>query len=118
MYDETTEFLTDRAFRPTSLESQTSTTAPTPLANPTPQPSNSPIPVPIGADPTPKTNGVSSTPTSLDVAPPPSIDGMPPLSATAMSSFASAAKGVTTVQQAGEKGNQEGLMVLNQATAA
>ena len=35
-----------------------------------------------------------------------------------MSSFASAAKGVTTAERAGEKGNQEGLMVLNQATTA
>ena len=75
------------------------------------------VAVPTGADPTP--NGVRGMNghAADDIAPPPGIEGMPPLSATAMSSFASAAKGVTTVEEVGEGGNQEGLMVLNKATA-
>ena len=60
-----------------------------------------PVPVPIS-------NGAP-----IEVAPPPAIEGMPPLSATAMSSFASAAKGVTTRDEVNELDNKEGLIVLN-----
>jgi hypothetical protein len=55
------------------------------------------LPIPTGADPVPANDsGI------VDVQPPPAIEGMPPLSATAMASFASAAKGVTTKQEAGQ----------------
>ncbi|ORX35170.1 putative polynucleotide adenylyltransferase [Kockovaella imperatae] len=81
-----------------------------------------PTPIPIGADQTPATNGSHTEGADganpQDIPPPPSIQGMPPLSATAMSSFASAAKGVTTAEKAEEVGNQEGLLVLNQTAAA
>lgn len=54
----------------------------------------------------------------MDIAPPPGIAGMPALSATAVASFASAAKGVTTVQEVKEEGgNKEGLLVLNGASS-
>jgi poly(A) polymerase len=67
-----------------------------------------------GADPTP--NG--AIPPNVDLAPPPGLENMAPLSATAMASFASAAKGVTTAQEVQEEGgNTEGLLVLNGSTA-
>jgi poly(A) polymerase len=68
------------------------------------------LPIPTGADPVPS-NGNAE----LNVEPPPGIEGMPPLSTTAMSSFATAAKGVTTKQEAGESSNTDGLLVLNGA---
>lgn len=69
-----------------------------------------PVPIPTGADPTP--NGTSHITTNL--APPPGIENMPPLSAAAMASFASAARGVTTAAEVKEEGgNKEGLLVLN-----
>lgn len=71
-------------------------------------------PVPNGADPTP--NG--TIPIAVDLAPPPGLENMAPLSATAMASFASAAKGVTTAQEVQEEGgNADGLLVLNGSTA-
>jgi len=70
--------------------------------------------VSTGADPTP--NGTTST--NVDLAPPPGLENMAPLSAAAMASFASAAKGVTTAQEVQEEGgNAEGLLVLNGSTA-
>lgn len=75
------------------------------------------LPVTAGGDPVPQgTNGTAST---VDVKPPPGIENMPPLSATAISSFASAAKGVTTKEDAGpgQTGNPAGLLVLNGSKA-
>ena len=69
---------------------------------------NVPIPIPSIGNLLPSANGKS-----LEIVPPPAIEGMPPLSATAMSSFASAAKGVTTKQEIGASDNKEGLIVLN-----
>ena len=67
-------------------------------------------------DPVPAQNGTAAART--DIAPPPGLENVPPLSAAAMASFASAAKGVTTVQEVqDEGGNREGLLVLNGATA-
>lgn len=63
------------------------------------------LPVTAGGDPLPPGTNGSAQPT--DLPPPPSIEGMPPLSATAMSSFASAANGVTTAQ-AGSEANANG----------
>ena len=74
---------------------------------------NASVLAPSGADPTPITNGQV-----VDLEPPPAIQGMPPLSATAMSSFASAAKGVTTKQEVNELDNKEGLIILNGAQPA
>ncbi|KAK8844831.1 hypothetical protein IAR55_006681 [Kwoniella newhampshirensis] len=70
------------------------------------------VPVPNGADPIPpvESNGVQA----VDIEPPPGIENMPPLSATAMSSFATAAKGVATDQDS----NSEGLLVLNGSTVS
>lgn len=52
------------------------------------------LPQTAGGDPLPPATNGSEIPS--DLAPPPAIQGMAPLSATAMSSFASAANGVTT----------------------
>ncbi|WWD22616.1 hypothetical protein CI109_107109 [Kwoniella shandongensis] len=70
------------------------------------------VPIPNGADPVPppSSNGVQA----MDIQPPPGIENMPPLSATAMSSFATAAKGVATDQDS----NSEGLLVLNGGAAS
>lgn len=71
---------------------------------------------PNAPDPVPTPNGTGAGRT--DIAPPPGLENVPPLSAAAMASFASAAKGVTTVQEVqDEGGNREGLVVLNGATA-
>lgn len=69
---------------------------------------NTPVPIPTGADPLPNSNGAV-----VEIEPPPAIEGMPPLSGAAMSSFASAAKGVTTKQEMEELDNKQGLIVLN-----
>lgn len=73
-------------------------------------------PHPHAPDPAPAQNGSSVNGT--EIAPPPGLENVPPLSAAAMASFASAAKGVTTVQEVqDEGGNREGLLVLNGAQA-
>lgn len=78
--------------------------------------SNSTSTDPHAPDPVPAQNGTAAART--DIAPPPGLENVPPLSAAAMASFASAAKGVTTVQEVqDEGGNREGLLVLNGATA-
>jgi poly(A) polymerase len=48
----------------------------------------------------------------VDIVPPPGIEGMKPLSASVMSSFASAANGVVDVGEVG-KGGVEGRVVLS-----
>lgn len=53
-----------------------------------------------------------STTAVEDIAPPPGIEGLPPLSATAIASFASAAKGVTT-----NGADTEGKVVLSGANS-
>ncbi|KAL0253808.1 hypothetical protein I308_101185 [Cryptococcus tetragattii IND107] len=68
------------------------------------------IPVPNGADPVPLKDGTGP----VDFKPPPGIEDMPPLSTAAMSSFATAAKGVANPQDE----NKEGLVVLNQSAPA
>ncbi|KIS00523.1 poly(A) polymerase, partial [Cryptococcus deuterogattii 2001/935-1] len=68
------------------------------------------IPVPNGADPVPLKDGTGP----VDFKPPPGIEDMPPLSTAAMSSFATAAKGVVNPQDE----NKEGLVVLNQSAPA
>jgi len=73
---------------------------------------NTPIPIPTGPDLRPVSNG-QLLDITLDIAPPPAIQGMPPLSATAMSSFASAAKGVTTKEELDSLDNKEGVIVLS-----
>lgn len=63
------------------------------VANPT-----APAIVSAGSSAVATANGNgNSAPMSADIAPPPAIQGMPPLSTTAMSSFASAEKGVVGV---------------------
>ncbi|KIR69207.1 poly(A) polymerase [Cryptococcus bacillisporus CA1873] len=68
------------------------------------------IPVPNGADPVPLKDGTGP----VDFKPPPGIEDMPPLSTAAMSSFATAAKGVANSQDE----NKEGLVVVNQSAPA
>lgn len=73
------------------------------------------LPVTAGGDPLPPSTNGSEVP--ADVQPPPAIEGMAPLSAAAMSSFASAANGVTT-EAATSNGNGtgqdgDGKVVLN-----
>ncbi|ORY26955.1 Poly(A) polymerase central domain-domain-containing protein [Naematelia encephala] len=76
-------------------------------------PTSSSLSAPTGADPS-----IPNSSASVEVAPPPGIEDMPPLSATAMSSFASAANGVTTEDQAGgTNGNAEGLVMLKGAAS-
>lgn len=74
------------------------------------------LPVTAGGDPVPA--GANGSVSDIDIRPPPGIEDMPPLSATAMSSFASAAKGVTTKDDLGpgQNGNAQGLLVLNGST--
>ncbi|KAK4685893.1 poly(A) polymerase, partial [Tremellales sp. Uapishka_1] len=69
------------------------------------------LPKPQGADPV--SLPLIAEPQAIDLAPPPGIENLPPLSAAAMASFASAAKGVTT-----DEDNKEGLLVLNSTAAA
>lgn len=87
----------------------------TPTPTPIPQPG--PIPIPNGADPVPSNGTNPHNPAPIDIAPPPGIEDMPPLSAAAMSSFASAAKGVTTKAEVGETNNEGGLLVLSGAAS-
>ncbi|ODN73700.1 hypothetical protein, variant [Cryptococcus amylolentus CBS 6039] len=77
--------------------------------NQTPQPLPNGVPQPNGADPVPSQNGAGP----VDLKPPPGIENMPPLSTAAMSSFATAAKGVAGAQDE----NKDGLIVLNQTAA-
>ena len=72
------------------------------------------LPVTAGGDPLPPSTNGSDIP--ADVQPPPAIEGMAPLSAAALSSFASAANGVTTdAATSNGNGTQEGdgKVVLN-----
>ncbi|TYJ53782.1 hypothetical protein B9479_005542 [Cryptococcus floricola] len=77
--------------------------------NQTPQPLPNGVPQSNGADPVPSQNGAGP----VDLKPPPGIENMPPLSTAAMSSFATAAKGVAGAQDE----NKDGLIVLNQTAA-
>jgi hypothetical protein len=63
------------------------------------------LPVTAGGDPLPPSTNGSEVATNVE--PPPGIEGMAPLSAAAMSSFASAANGVTT-DAATSNGNGNG----------
>ena len=73
------------------------------------------LPVTAGGDPLPPSTNGSEVATNVE--PPPAIQGMAPLSAAAMSSFASAANGVTTdaATSNGNRNGQEGdgKVVLN-----
>jgi poly(A) polymerase len=73
------------------------------------------LPVTAGGDPLPPSINGSEVP--LDVQPPPAIEGMAPLSAAAMSSFASAANGVTNAEPGSTNGagaeNGDGKVILN-----
>jgi poly(A) polymerase len=69
------------------------------------------LPQTAGGDPLPPTSNGSSV--LSEIAPPPAIQGMAPLSATAMSSFASAANGVTTDSSNGGPQSGDGKVVLN-----
>jgi poly(A) polymerase len=75
------------------------------------------LPVTAGGDPLPPASNGSEIPS--DVQPPPAIQGMAPLSAAAMSSFASAANGVTSDLNAtnGTEG-RDSKVVLNGASAS
>jgi poly(A) polymerase len=74
------------------------------------------LPQTAGGDPLPPAlNGAN---VASDLAPPPAIEGMAPLTATAMSSFASAANGVTTGPEStngtnGAPSTGDGKVVLN-----
>ncbi|WVN87609.1 uncharacterized protein L203_102792 [Cryptococcus depauperatus CBS 7841] len=81
----------------------------TKAAPPSPNQASNPrcngLPVQNGSDPVSSKIGEE-----VDIKPPPGIENLPPLSNAAMSSFATAAKGVATTQDF----NKEGLVVLNQ----